>query len=58
MYIKTSAYKHLELYSLAARTFVSLLLEVQPGISHQKILKTILVEMMSVALAYRQNMLT
>lgn len=44
VYIKTLVYKVLELYSLATRTFVSLLLQVQSGISHQKIFTTILVK--------------
>lgn len=44
VYIKTLVYKFLELDSLATRTCVSMSLQVQPGISHQKIFTTILVK--------------
>lgn len=43
VYIKILVYKVLELHSLATRTFMFLLLQVQSGISHQKIF-TILVK--------------
>lgn len=58
VYIKTLVYRFLELYSLATRTFVPVLLQVQPGISPSKDIYNGSSEITSVALAYADRKLS